>query len=107
MFVYCQAQVQHEQRQAITQGGGYPPVQAASIPPSGSAASMSSLYPALDSYMGLQLTPQFVQQNMPVVATHYPQVLHILFTSFYTSLVYGVWGSVFSFTTVESSLIVW
>ena len=100
--MYCQAQVQHEQRQAITQGGGYPPAQAASIPPSGSAASMSSLYPALDSYMGLQLTPQFVQQNMPVVATHYPQVLHIFFVYFFFLPLCGVWGSVFTFTTIES-----
>lgn len=27
-----------------------------------------ALYPSLGSYMGLELTPAFVEQNMPVVA---------------------------------------
>jgi hypothetical protein len=29
--------------------------------------SGSSLYPSLGDYMGLNLTPEFVEQNMPVV----------------------------------------
>ncbi|KAK7484068.1 hypothetical protein BaRGS_00024680 [Batillaria attramentaria] len=67
----AQAQVQHEQRQAIAQGGypsapGYPAAPAAGE--MHTSSSGASLYPALDDYMGLKLTPQFVQQNMPVVA---------------------------------------
>lgn len=66
-----QAQVRHEQQHAITQGG-YPPAQGA-YPAAGTSypspqASESSLYPSLGDYMGLQLTQQFVQQNMPVVS---------------------------------------
>lgn len=65
-----QAQVQHEQRQAISQGGAYPQASGES-PPLVYPAS-ASLYPSLDTYMGLQLTQQFVQQNMPIVAANYP-----------------------------------
>eukprot|EP00916_Digyalum_oweni_P011095 GHVL01018440.1.p1 GENE.GHVL01018440.1~~GHVL01018440.1.p1 ORF type:complete len:309 (+),score=34.22 GHVL01018440.1:532-1458(+) len=70
----AQAQVQHEQRQAITQGGGEYPSVSPSLAPgpgmqhSGSNSSLSSLYPSLGDYMGLHLTPQMVNQNMPVVA---------------------------------------
>lgn len=69
----AQAQVQHEQRQAIAQSGGYPQA-APQTDRAPSSSSMASIYPALDSYMGLQLTPQFVQQNMPVVAHQDMQV---------------------------------
>jgi len=83
-----QAQAQHEQRQAIQAGGGYPqatgghpqaqgayphpgyPPAEGGMPHVNSGSSLSSLYPTLDNYMGLQLTPQFVQQNMPVVASN-------------------------------------
>lgn len=85
----AQAQVQHEYRQAIAQGGGYPQPQGTSYPPPAygappaygppssthsSSASLSSLYPTLENYMGLQLTQQFVQENMPVVASQGMQV---------------------------------
>lgn len=61
----AQAQIQHEQRQAAITQGGYPPAQ----PQQGAVPSSSAaLYPSLTDYMGLQLTPQFVEQNMPVVA---------------------------------------
>ncbi|XP_076440227.1 syntenin-1-like [Babylonia areolata] len=63
----AQAQIQHEQRQAITQGG-YPAGDPAPHPHSSYPSSSAALYPSLDNYMGLQLTPQFVQENMPVVA---------------------------------------
>ena len=60
-----QAQRQYEAGPAVTypQPGGasqYPPQQ----PPMAQSAG-GSLYPTLDEYMGLQLTPQFVQQNLP------------------------------------------
>ena len=63
----------HEQRQAIANAGGFaPPSQGypAAPPayPQGDQQALSALYPSLDSYMGLQLTPQFIQENMPVVA---------------------------------------
>lgn len=62
----AQAQVQHEQRHAMITQGGYPSAPGAAPIPQ--ASSSASLYPALEDYMGLQLTPQFVQENMPVVA---------------------------------------
>ena len=34
----------------------------------------SSLYPSLDEYMGLSLTPESVAANMPVVAANPPGV---------------------------------
>lgn len=64
----AQAQVQHEQRQAMITQGGYPPTDPPGAAPIPHSSSGASLYPALEDYMGLQLTPQFVQQNMPVVA---------------------------------------
>ncbi|KAL4236810.1 hypothetical protein ACF0H5_005197 [Mactra antiquata] len=62
----AQAQRQHEasQQPAVTYpaaGGQYPPQQAYPT----QSASAGALYPTLDEYMGLQLTPTFVQQNMP------------------------------------------
>lgn len=71
----AQAQIQHEQRQAITQGGHH-----AAPHSSHSGAAMPSsaaLYPSLSDYMGLQLTQQFVQENMPVVAASYPQNMQV------------------------------
>lgn len=58
----AQAQVAHErQSQPIAYPhppAGYPAQQPA-------IAGGSSLYPQLEEYMGLQLTPQFLQQNIP------------------------------------------
>ncbi|WAR23115.1 SDCB1-like protein, partial [Mya arenaria] len=61
----AQAQRSYEQPQVTypAQGGaqpGYPPA-----PQQAPRGSSPSLYPTLDEYMGLQLTPQFVQQNLP------------------------------------------
>lgn len=72
-----QAQVQHEHRQAITQGGGYPPAQGDSQSISYPSSGSLTLYPSLDNYMGLQLTPQFMQQNMPLVVANYPQNMQV------------------------------
>lgn len=62
----AQAQRQYEQgppQPSVTYpqaGVQYPPQQ-----PAMGASGGGSLYPTLDEYMGLQLTPQFVQQNLP------------------------------------------
>ncbi|XP_052088557.1 syntenin-1-like [Mytilus californianus] len=67
-------QAQHQYESAASQPITYPQQGApASYPQQGTAApypqqSGSSLYPSLGEYMGLNLTPQFVEQNMPVVA---------------------------------------
>lgn len=68
----AQAQIQHEHRQAAITQGGYPPAN-----PSSQASSSAALYPSLGDYMGLQLTSQFVQENMPVVAANYPQNMQV------------------------------
>lgn len=66
----AQAQIQHEaaargQIQYPQQGASAYPQQQTAYPQQGGS---SALYPSLNEYMGLQLTPEFVQQNMPVVA---------------------------------------
>ncbi|KAL8570741.1 hypothetical protein ACOMHN_039175 [Nucella lapillus] len=65
----AQAQIQHEQRQAITQGeGGYPHPSPSSHSGVNHPSTSAAMYPSLSDYMGLQLTPQFMQENMPLVA---------------------------------------
>lgn len=59
-------QAQHQYEQAASQ-------QPITYPSQGAPASYpqqggSSLYPSLGDYMGLNLTPEFVEHNMPVVA---------------------------------------
>ncbi|XP_041358785.1 syntenin-1-like [Gigantopelta aegis] len=63
------AQVQHEHQLQGPPAGSYPP-QGQEQQPS------HSLYPSLEDYMGLSLTQQFVDQNMPVVAAH-PQSMQV------------------------------
>lgn len=67
-----QAQRQYEQAahsiQYPTQGVPQYPPQGYPAAPAPGVPMTSSLYPALDEYMGLQLTPEFVSQNMPLVA---------------------------------------
>ncbi|XP_070556505.1 syntenin-1-like [Ptychodera flava] len=55
-------------------GPGYP------TQPPAAAAPQSSLYPSLEEYMGLNLTPEFVAQTMPVVARN-PQPVAVRQTS--------------------------
>lgn len=64
-----QAQQQYEA--AASQPAMYPQQGAISYPQQGGG---SSLYPSLGEYMGLNLTPEFVQQNMPVVVAQNRQV---------------------------------
>ncbi|XP_002742019.1 syntenin-1-like [Saccoglossus kowalevskii] len=62
-----QAAIEHNQHSHVA-APGYPPQPG---PPSYapvSSAGQSSLYPSLEEYMGLNLTPEFVAQNMPLVA---------------------------------------
>ncbi|KAJ8306514.1 hypothetical protein KUTeg_017059 [Tegillarca granosa] len=59
------AQIQHE---AAARGQIQYPQQGSSAYPQQQQGGSSALYPSLNEYMGLQLTPEFVQQNMPVVA---------------------------------------
>lgn len=54
---------------ANAQAIAYPDQTAGSAPPINPAA-VATLYPTLDSYMGLDLSPASVQQNMPVVAAN-------------------------------------
>lgn len=61
----AQAQIQHE---AAARGQIQYPQQGSSAYPQQQQGGSSALYPSLNEYMGLQLTPEFVQQNMPVVA---------------------------------------
>jgi len=71
-----QAQHRHHQAaQAAIAAGGQPGVAAAAAPPAYAPVGQpqqpsvqSSLYPSLEEYMGLNLTPEFVAQAMPVVA---------------------------------------
>ena len=51
-----------DQPPAYPQQGTAYPQQTPAYPQQGAGGS---LYPSLDEYMGLQLTPQFVQQNIP------------------------------------------
>ncbi|XP_060606250.1 syntenin-1-like [Ruditapes philippinarum] len=63
----AQAQRQHETAQAPISYPGQAPQQypPPAYPQMASAGSSGSLYPTLDEYMGLQLTPAFIQQNIP------------------------------------------
>ncbi|XP_077990862.1 syntenin-1-like isoform X2 [Glandiceps talaboti] len=68
----AKAQHQHQHvAQAAIAGGQHPPAAAPAYAPVAQPqqpAMQSSLYPSLEEYMGLNLTPEFVAQNMPVVA---------------------------------------
>lgn len=63
----AKAQVQYQQaaQQAVQYPGSVPP-QAVPVVASGG----SSLYPSLQEYMGLDLSPETIAANMPVVAAH-------------------------------------
>ncbi|XP_025111265.1 syntenin-1-like isoform X1 [Pomacea canaliculata] len=69
------AQMQYEQGVTQVAAVGYP--NTGNVVPQASSAFSPSLYPSLGDYMGLQLTPEFVQQNMPLVAASYPQELQV------------------------------
>ncbi len=68
-----QAQVQYRQQvaQAVT-GAAQAQYQAGY--PQAPGASSASLYPSLDEYMGLSLTPETIAANMPVVVSNPPGV---------------------------------
>lgn len=69
MAVDQMSQAQNEYRQAAVataQAIAYPDQAAGPVNP----AAVASLYPTLEDYMGLDLSPTAVQQNMPVVASH-------------------------------------
>lgn len=68
--------MQYEQGVTQVAAVGYP--NTGNVVPQASSAFSPSLYPSLGDYMGLQLTPEFVQQNMPLVAASYPQVCTML-----------------------------
>ncbi|CAH1772260.1 unnamed protein product [Owenia fusiformis] len=66
-----QAQVQYQQ--AAQQPAVQYPGEAAQTYPTAAAAGGSSLYPSLQDYMGLSLSPECIAQNMPVVAANQNQ----------------------------------
>lgn len=70
---YIQAQRKYEQPpQPAVQPLQYPPQDpAVASDPSG---AHPALYPSLGEYMGLQITPELVAQNMPVVPVYPEQV---------------------------------
>ncbi|KAK3089823.1 hypothetical protein FSP39_006813 [Pinctada imbricata] len=63
-------QITYPSQGATQQPPAYPTQGAPAYPTQGPAypAQGGGLYPSLGDYMGLSLTPEFVQQNMPVVA---------------------------------------
>ncbi len=44
-----------------------PPAYGAAYPPQQQQGALAGLYPSLDDYMGLSLTPEAVEQHMQVV----------------------------------------
>ena len=77
--MYFQAQVQHHQavaQPAVT----YPPAAygttagLAAEPAQEAVPNSYALYPSLDEYMGLNLTPEMVAEHMAVVTANQPQV---------------------------------
>ncbi|XP_062589676.1 syntenin-1-like [Saccostrea cucullata] len=67
MKVDQMAQAQHQYESAAAGQITYPQQQGSESQPYPTQQG-ASLYPSLGSYMGLELTPAFVEQNMPVVA---------------------------------------
>ena len=51
-----------------------PPAYGTAPPAYGEAPAASSLYPSLNEYMGLDMSPQTIEKNMPVVVANPPQV---------------------------------
>jgi syntenin-1 len=73
----AQAQVVHAaQAQAVAHAVTYPSGQSAAPPPysGGAVVSGSSLYPSLTEYMGMQITPEMINQHMAVVRASSSQV---------------------------------
>ena len=86
MWWQAQAQYQDAAR-ATAQAIAYPDQPAGTAPPI-SQAAMSTLYPSLEEYMGLDLSAAAVQQNMPVVAANPAQVTvltHLHLTHYFFS----------------------
>lgn len=63
----AQSQYEEAQRAAVQAAIAYP-----EAPPAYGAVATpsSSLYPSLDDWMGLNFTPDFIKENMPVVAAN-------------------------------------
>lgn len=68
----AQAQVQYREQVAHAVTAAAHPQQQPSGYPVAAAAGGASLYPSLDEYMGLSLTPECIAANMPVVVSHPP-----------------------------------
>lgn len=67
--------------QAIAYDQQAPPAYGATYPPEQQNMAVSSLYPSLDEYMGLSLSPENVAAVMPVVAANPPNQVATRYTS--------------------------
>lgn len=61
---------QHEQLSLNLQSSAYPSLAVPSAPPLGSSPLSSAVYPDLVNYMGLELSPSVLAENMPEYLRH-------------------------------------